>query len=162
MTTETNVQNLKINTMTQAQYSTITPSSTELYMVTDAGSNYAFNDMSNVDGTGKKTVDNWCSPDYSSGVSMGLPAQPTSATTTTYTCPSAGVCVIAAYQSTSGSNLFVDVNNVNIITHVAYNAMGVTTTFPVSKNDVVKAYTNYAGNGWAMSTQTFFPLKGEA
>lgn len=36
MTTDTPVQNLKINTMTQAQYATITPSSTELYMVTDS------------------------------------------------------------------------------------------------------------------------------
>ena len=34
-TTDTPVQNLIINTMTQAQYATITPSETELYMVTD-------------------------------------------------------------------------------------------------------------------------------
>ena len=35
MTTETSVQNLKINKLTQAQYSTITPSETEWYMITD-------------------------------------------------------------------------------------------------------------------------------
>lgn len=35
MTTETTISNLKINTMTQAQYNSITPSSTELYLVTD-------------------------------------------------------------------------------------------------------------------------------
>ena len=35
MTTETTVSNLIINTMTAAQYATITPSSTELYMITD-------------------------------------------------------------------------------------------------------------------------------
>lgn len=36
MTTETTVANLKINKLTQAQYSTITPSETELYMVVDS------------------------------------------------------------------------------------------------------------------------------
>lgn len=35
MTTDTTVSNLIINTMTAAQYATITPSNTELYMITD-------------------------------------------------------------------------------------------------------------------------------
>ena len=35
MTTETTVQDLKINKLTKAQFNTITPSDTELYMVTD-------------------------------------------------------------------------------------------------------------------------------
>lgn len=36
MSTTTNVKQVKMNIMTQAQYSSITPSATELYMVTDA------------------------------------------------------------------------------------------------------------------------------
>ena len=35
MTTDTTVSNLIINTLTRAQYATITPSATELYMVDD-------------------------------------------------------------------------------------------------------------------------------
>jgi len=35
MATETQVENLKINKLTKAQYATITPSATELYFVTD-------------------------------------------------------------------------------------------------------------------------------
>lgn len=36
MSTSTQVSELKINSLTKAQYSTITPSNTELYLITDA------------------------------------------------------------------------------------------------------------------------------
>lgn len=38
MSTETTVQNLKINKLTKAQYDTITPSATEAYELTDLSS----------------------------------------------------------------------------------------------------------------------------
>ena len=67
MTTTTNVKQTKLNIMTQAQYNSITPSATELYMVTDAQisyndltdkptipdtSNLANKDLSNLSSTG--------------------------------------------------------------------------------------------------------------
>lgn len=38
MSTETSVQNLKINKLTKAQFDTITPSATEAYEITDLSS----------------------------------------------------------------------------------------------------------------------------
>lgn len=45
MTTTTNVSQVKLNIMTQAQYNSATKNTNELYMVTDATINY--NDLSN-------------------------------------------------------------------------------------------------------------------
>lgn len=45
MTTTTNVQQVKLNVMTQSQYNSATKSATELYAITDATVNY--NDLSN-------------------------------------------------------------------------------------------------------------------
>lgn len=161
MATETNVQNLKINTMTQAQYATITPSATELYMVTDSGSNYAFNNMSNVDSTGKKAVDNWGCPNYSAGISMGLPTYPTSETTTTYTCPSAGIGKFWLFRAAVGYNVDIYVNNINVWSASALSAFGLTALIPLSKDDVVLVKTNGTSNTWEVAT-AFYPLKGEA
>ena len=65
-TTDTNVNNLIINTMTKATYDTITPSATELYMVTDdpLSSNDVINALGYtpqtqlVSGTNIKTINN--------------------------------------------------------------------------------------------------------
>jgi len=163
MTTETNVQNLKINTMTQAQYATITPSATELYMVTDAGSNYAFNDFSNVDSTGKKTANNWGIPNYSAGISMGLPTSPINTTTDTFTCPSAGMIAVAARKTNFGTSMYLRINNINVAQWVAYAAIDVTQHIPVAKDDVVLLVSDSTTVGdWYLEVQTFYPLKGEA
>jgi hypothetical protein len=67
-TTDTKVQNLIINTMDKATYDTITPSDTELYMITDEvitgndvinglGYTPANTNLSNLSGNGKAVID---------------------------------------------------------------------------------------------------------
>lgn len=67
-TADTNVQNLIINTMTKAMYDTITPSDTELYMITDEvitgndvinglGYTPVNTDLSNLSANGKAVID---------------------------------------------------------------------------------------------------------
>jgi len=280
-TTDTTVQNLIINTMTQAQYMTITPSSTELYMITDsvpgvvdqtfngtsanaqsgvaiAGANfiqntatgtgsliiggeasdrvgatsigylsvvgannttaigynsqatsqysitigrnsktsgasaiqigYGTNSTANtlsvgfynnssthynwqlLDGTtgiipnarlNSKAIDNWGCPDYSAGISMGLPTYPTSETTTTYTCPSAGIGKFWLLRAAVGYNVDIYVNNINVWSASALSAFGLTALIPLSKDDVVLVKTNGTTNTWEVAT-AFYPLKGEA
>ena len=124
----------------------------------------ADNDLSNINASSsaKKMIDNWGCPDYSAGITMGLPANPLSSSTTTYTCPSAGVIKIHAYKSNAGGSLTLAINNNIIGLWTAYGAFGVTQVIPVSKNDVIKAYTDMSTEGWNIQFQTFYPLKGEA
>lgn len=58
MSTETTVQNLKINKVTKAQYDTITKSSTEAYEITDLGSVLDGKQSTLVSGTNIKTINN--------------------------------------------------------------------------------------------------------
>lgn len=58
MSTETTVQNLKINKLTKAQYDTITPSATEAYELTDLSSILDGKQATLVSGTNIKTINN--------------------------------------------------------------------------------------------------------
>ena len=60
MSTTTNVQQVKLNIMTQSQYNSATKSATELYMITDAL-------------TGTVTSVNNTSPDANGNVSLTIP-----------------------------------------------------------------------------------------
>lgn len=85
--TDTNINNLIINKMTKAQYNNITPSATELYMVTDdilsssdviTALGYTPYDSSNPNGytsnTGTVTSVNNTSPDGNGNVTLSIPA----------------------------------------------------------------------------------------
>lgn len=58
MSTETTVQNLKINKLTKAQFDTITPSATEAYELTDLSSILDGKQATLVSGTNIKTINN--------------------------------------------------------------------------------------------------------
>ena len=80
-TTDTTVNNLVINTMTAAQYATITPSATELYMVTDEA--ITSSDVTTALGyTPVKSV-NSTSPDANGNVSITIPDTTNMVTTNT-------------------------------------------------------------------------------
>lgn len=119
-------------------------------------------DMSNMNASSlaKKTVDSWGCPDWSSGISMGLPTYPLSTTTTTFTCPSAGIGKFWLLRSSAGYNIEIYVNNISIWSASALSAFGLTALIPLSKNDVVLVKTNGTSNTWEVAT-AFYPLKGE-
>jgi hypothetical protein len=88
-TTDTKVQNLIINTMDKATYDTITPSDTELYMITDEvitgndvinglGYTPADTSISNLTDTGKVTVSHLTCPSFTKYKTITLGASGTS------------------------------------------------------------------------------------
>ena len=68
MTTTTNVEQVKLNVMTKAQYNAATKANDELYFVTDE--QFANDDLSNITADAKDTITDIIAPDYASATTL--------------------------------------------------------------------------------------------
>lgn len=118
--------------------------------------------VTNITTSGKKTVTSWSAVQYSSGIVVGLPWNPTKDTTETYTCPDDGFFGIGAYKSTPGNSFYLTVNGINQVQMISFSGgVGFGSVIPVAKNDVIKIYTDEEEPNWTVNQQRFYPLKGE-
>ena len=97
-------------------------------------------------------------PNYNSAVNMGLPVNPLSGSTATYTCPADGwVFVTADRGSTSGYTLYINVNNVTVSSFPAHFAYYTGQAYlPVCKGDVIKFTTDSTSTTWTVRRQQFY------
>lgn len=81
-----------------------------------------------------------------------IPAQPTNATTASYTVPNNGwVYMYATRGSTAGNTLFINVNGNNYYYFPAYDAYAVVAIIiPVVKGQVLKFTTDSASATWTI------------
>ena len=81
-----------------------------------------------------------------------IPANPTSATTASYTVPNNGwVYMYATRGSTAGNSLFLSVNGVTCYTFPAYDAYAVVgIIFPVTRGQTLKFTTDSASATWTI------------
>lgn len=94
MTTTTNVEQVKLNVMTKAQYNAATKANDELYFVTDE--QFANTDLSNLTATGKEVCANMAMPsDRYVDLTLG-------ATDATYTAPADGYFALSSIFNTNG------------------------------------------------------------
>ena len=149
---DTEVSQLIINTMTQAQYDAIEfPSNTQLYLTPDTTLQ---NDFSNVSQSGKNTAMSWDKVDYSAGIDFLAPA-----TTLSYTAPCDGIVVYRVLCGTSIYSTSLKINDIAVpfpaqVTTGEYYG---TVSYRLSPGDVAVLDVN---NASAIHYAIFYPLKG--
>lgn len=97
-------------------------------------------------------------PNYSSKVAMGLPTNPTSASTTTFTCPDNGwISIVADRGSSAGNTIYIVINGTTVTLFPAHFAYYVGQAFlPVRKNDIILLKTDSTSTTWTVRQQDFY------
>lgn len=157
-TKDTVVQELVVNTLTQAQFDAAKEAGTlspyELYGTPDTTSEQLKNKLDvgleNAVAETKTTIVGWGIPDYSAGVSF------TPAVGTTFTAPSDGIALV--YLSVTGGNGNLVFNGTTIGLFGGSNANHNNFLLPVNKGDIITVTMNVGAIG--NSIGNFYPLKG--
>lgn len=134
----------------------------ELGGIKESLNNKADIDLNNVNPTDmfKTTSVEWIMPDINRQVSTGLTGNPTSSTTTSFTCPTYGWIQMYATKNTSGNTLNFYLNNVVRASFPAFSSTFGNLMWPVSVGDVIRFSTDSTGATWSISSCYFFPCKG--
>lgn len=121
----------------------------------------ADSNLANVTEDGQKTAVSWIMPDYSRSITTGLTGKPTSATTTSYTCPTDGwLQFYATRGDMDGNTLYLVRNGETHFYFPAYVKSFASLMFPVSKSDVISLKTDATSGTWDVRTCLFIPCKG--
>lgn len=142
-------------------YNSAIPASTaQVAEFQSALSGKADNNLGNVTEDGQKTAVAWVMPDYSRSIATGLTGSPTSASTTSYTCPTNGWINLQANRNVDGHTLFFRVNGINRADFPAFTKTSANLMYPVNKGDVVSLVTDTTSATWSINRCYFFPCKG--
>ena len=99
-------------------------------------------------------------PTYNTWVNLlnqGIPANPLTTTTATYTAPKNGwLFVYADRGSSSGNTLQISINGTVVYSAPAYNAYAeVSLTMPIAKGQVIRFNTDSGSATWTLRTANF-------
>lgn len=174
MSTETTVQNLKINKLTKAQYDTITPSATEAYELTDLSNILDSKLQNTATGTNALTIGGTASG-YTGGTNIGASSQAkqnygtalgfnTNANGNSSTCigRNAGTSAASAIQIGAGINSTANTLQVGFI-HASTNYQlldGTTGKIPSDRLNIATSVSTSSTNAETVGAKLFYDTVG--